>query len=125
MRARSRGGKYGDKIKRQTVDGFVFDSRREASRYRVLKALEGHGVIRDLRVHPRFPITIGGVEVRYPPDKLGRQGRQMVYVADFQYVDDQGQVIIEDTKMQSGHRDPVYKLKRALVFTMGYTITEV
>ena len=95
------------------------DSKRELKRYEELKLLERAGQIICLEAHPRFPVTIGGVEIRYP------SGRQMVYVADFRYTDvATATEIIEDVKMGSGHLTEVYKIKRALMLAMGLTITE-
>jgi len=111
------------------ADGTKFDSKREMARYGELLLLQKAGEICGLKVHPRFNIIIGSVPVlmkstRYP------NGRQIVYVADFSYfigaLDDIGKrFVIEDVKMQSGHRTEVYKLKRALMDAMGRIITEV
>ena len=106
--------------------GLTFDSGREADRYSDLRALEAAGKIRDLELQPRIPIVIGGVEVRYPPDKLGRRGHQMVYKADFKYFDiEAGEEQLEDVKMQSGHLPEIYRFKRALLHSMGITIKEI
>jgi len=119
-----RPSRYGNKIKKPIVDGYKFDSRHEAARYQELKLLFLSGEIESLKLHPRYPIKIGGVPVllrseRYP------NGRSLTYVADFSYVDLRlDEVVIEDVKMQSGHRTEVYKIKRALMEAMGYRITE-
>lgn len=105
-----------------TIDGFTFDSKKEAKRYTELKLLEAGGVIERLELQPRFDIVIGGIPVkmrsaRYP------NGRQLKYVGDFKYFDTQlGRQVIEDVK---GHRTEVYKLKKALMEAMGHTITEI
>ena len=115
MRRRSR---YAN-IRRYKCDGHTFDSKRELVRYQELKLAERAGAIADLELHPRIPITIGGVEVRYP------NGRHLTYIADFRYLDRQsGETITEDVKMQSGHRTEVYKIKRALVAAMGVSVLE-
>ncbi len=116
-------GRYGN-VKKPVVDGYKFDSQHEADRYGQLKLLLLSGLIKFLRVHPRYPIKIGGVPVlmrskRYP------NGRALKYVGDFSYVDlATDEIIIEDVKMQSGHLTEVYKIKRALMEAMGYRITE-
>ena len=120
-------GRYGN-VSKPVHDGIRFDSKREMLRYMDLRLLEKAGEICGLKVHPRFNIIIGSVPVlmksaRYP------NGRQMVYVADFCYFprkpeDLQLGLVIEDVKMESGHRTEVYKIKRALMDAMGYTITE-
>lgn len=109
-----------------TVDGIRFDSKRERNRYLELKLLERAGVITELELQPRISIIIGGVAIkmiskRYP------NGRALTYVGDFRYRDleNGGIIVLEDVKMQSGHRPDVYKVKRALINAMGLTITEV
>ena len=100
------------------LDGHTFDSIRESKRYMDLKLLERAGEISELEVHPRIPITIGGIEIRYG------SGRHMTYVADFRYWEN-GVQIVEDLKMSSGFLTEVYKIKRALVLAMGIRISEV
>ncbi len=127
--SRAKWGRYGANKRCVHADGTKFDSKREMARYGELLLLQKAGEICGLKVHPRFNIIIGSVPVlmkstRYP------NGRQIVYVADFSYfigaLDDIGKrFVIEDVKMQSGHRTEVYKLKRALMDAMGRIITEV
>lgn len=114
-----KGGRYSN-ITKAECDGHKFDSPREADRYQDLQILQRAKVIKNLEVHPRIPIIIGGVQVVYPG------GRKMHYEADFRYWDlEHKKEVIEDVKMQSGHRPRDYLIKRALVHTMGLTITEV
>ncbi len=116
MRKRSR---YAN-VMRHKLDGHTFDSTKEMFRYHELKLLVRAAAIRDLEVHPRIKIEIGGVKVVYPGS-----GRQMVYIADFKYYDAENmREVVEDVKMQSGHRTEVYKIKRALVAAMGIEIVE-
>ncbi len=118
-------GRYGN-VKKPTVDGIKFDSKREMQRYLELKLLERAGRIKNLVLQPRFAIEIGGVQVRILSKKYNKTGRQVVYIADFKYHDlDIDREIIEDVKMQSGHRPRDYILKRAMVHAMGIHITEV
>jgi hypothetical protein len=82
------------------VAGQVFDSRREAARFRDLQLLERAGQIRALERQPAYPITVAGQRIA-------------VYRADFRYVDCQtGEVVTEDTK---GVRTQIYRLKKKLV----------
>ena len=117
-------GRYGKNKRCVHTDGTKFDSKREMARYGELLLLQKASVIEQLEVHPRFLIIIGGVQIlmksaRYP------NGRKLQYVADFQYRDlERKKHVIEDVKMESGHRTEVYKIKRALMDAMGYTITE-
>lgn len=108
--------------KKTEVDGITFDSKREARRYQELKLLKRAGNIRSLARQVSFYFVLGDIEIRYPPNKLGHKGPQMKYIADFEYYDcDKEEWIIEDSK---GHRTDAYKLKRAIMFSMGHTILE-
>ena len=109
-------GRYGN-VKKPEFDGIRFDSHREMQRYCDLKLMEKAGVVRDLELQPRFPITIAGIEIRY-----AGSNRHLTYVADFKYYDNEKeQWVVEDVK---GHLTDVYKIKRALMTAMGNTITE-
>ncbi len=121
MRKRSRYG-----IRGKTVDNIRFASAREAARYVDLKLLLAAKVIRDLELQPAIPIIIGGVEIRFYSKRFHKNGRQMLYIADFRYFDREKNIVVtEDVKMESGHRTEVYTIKRALMAAMGCQITEV
>ncbi len=120
----SKPGRYGNIKKHVHTDGTKLDSKREYNRYCELLLLAKAGEISDLKVHPSYPIIIGGVPVRIISKRYSTLGRQMLYIADFSYTENDKQTI-EDTKMQSGHRTEVYKIKRALMRAMGYKIIEV
>lgn len=114
-------------VKKIMADGIRFDSKKELARYRELLLLQVAGEIEDLQVHPRYPIVIGGIEVRHRPSRAGKLGRVVTYVADFSYLCVSrygGHRVVEDCKMESGHLTEVYKLKRALMSAMGIEITE-
>lgn len=117
-------GRYGN-VRKPVHDGIRFDSKREFLRYMDLKILERAGEIRDLKVHPKYPITIGGIEIRIYSKRYHKTGRHLTYEADFSYwhVEDRRRVV-EDVKMASGHRTEVYKIKKALMKAMGYDIEE-
>jgi hypothetical protein len=101
--------KYGNR--KTVMDGITFASAKEARRYSELKLLERTGWIADLKVQPRFPITVCGIKV-------------CTYVADFQYRDlGVDALIVEDVK---GFRTPEYKLKAKLFRAVhGFPVTEV
>ena len=91
--------------KKTAVDGITFDSRKEATRYRELKALERVGKIDRLELQPRFVLMDG---FRYE----GKAIRKIEYVADFLYRDlSTCELIVEDVK---GVKTDVYKLKKKL-----------
>jgi hypothetical protein len=92
------------------VDGIWFASTKEARRYSELKLLLQAGEIFDLKLQPTFTLKIG---------------KELIcrYRGDFQYLDKNGQRIVEDAK---GLRLPIYRLKKRLMKALlGITITEV
>lgn len=91
------------RAKKTVIDGIKFDSKKEAKRYIVLKALERNGDIENLTLQPRFLLQEGF-------RKNGKAYRKIEYVADFMYEQD-GKLIIEDVK---GIKTDVYKLKQKL-----------
>lgn len=105
--------KYGNrKIK---VDGILFDSQLEASRYCELKILLRAGKIRDLQLQPSFELIPAF-------EKNGVKNRRTVYKADFAYFDtEKGKTIIEDTK---GFKTKEYILKKKL-FEYNYPNLEI
>lgn len=87
--------------KKTTVDGIVFASKAEAKRYGELKLLERAGLIRGLRLHPRFVLQ----------EKNGAD-RAIVYVADFSYLENAGgKTVVEDVK---GAQTTVFRMKAKL-----------
>ena len=100
--------KYG--AKKTTVDGIVFDSKREAKRYAELRALEKAGEISHLELQPVFRLEIDGRPILIRSEGYPN-GRRVKYVADFAYWDGEKRVV-EDAK---GFKTPDYKLKKAVV----------
>lgn len=91
--------------KKTVVDGIKFDSKKEAERYKELKALELVGKIDRLELQPRFLLQDG---FRYE----GKAIRKIEYVADFLYRDlSTYELVVEDVK---GVKTDVYKLKKKL-----------
>lgn len=82
------------------VDGIVFDSRKEAQRYKELKLLEQVGEITNLHL-----------QVPYELIAKSKYGMPMRYIADFVY-ESNGQVIVEDAK---GVKTAVYRIKRRMM----------
>ncbi len=88
------------------VDGFKFDSQREANRYCELKMLESLNVISDLQ--RQVPFTL----IPTIKDESGKVlERAVIYKADFVYKRG-GKTIVEDVK---GFRTKEYVLKRKLM----------
>jgi hypothetical protein len=104
--------KYGNQP--TEVDGHRFDSKKEAARYSLLRSIQASGGIRDLEVHPRFPLVVHGQDCG-------------TYVADFAYVVTQsGERVVEDVKSAATRALPTYRLKRRLLWALyGLTVQEV
>lgn len=99
--------KYGNN--KLTVDGIVFDSRKEYRRYCELKLLLKAGRIKDLQRQVKF--------VLIPSQKIdGRVAeRECAYYADFAYIDtDSGRMVVEDVKSPAT-RTKDYIIKRKLM----------
>ena len=114
-----------------TVDGDIYDSKKEARRGTELALAEKAGAIQNLRRQVKFVL----VPEQREPDTVGPRGgrkqgklieKELAYVADFVYEQD-GQTIVEDVK---GYRDGgayrIFVVKRKLMlFLKGIRVTEV
>lgn len=124
--------KYGNK--KVTIDGEVFDSKREAKRYQELKLLEMCGAIRDLERQVTFELIPAQREESTRVYTKGRKKGQPIegkiiekavsYIADFVYTDTAtGKEVVEDAK---GMRTKDYIIKRKLMlYIHGVKIREV
>jgi len=105
------------------VDGMMFDSQKEANRYKELKLLQRAGEIRDLRLQQKFCLipTIEGA-------RGGVRQRATYYIADFEYWEKTGdhwKRVVEDVKSPAT-KTAVYKLKKKLMlWRHGVEIREV
>lgn len=86
------------------VNGIKFDSKKEARRYKELKILEKADEIKSLELQPRFLLQ---EKFKYN----GKTIRKIEYVADFRYIDEKGNTIVEDVK---GMKTEVYKIKKKI-----------
>lgn len=91
------------KNKKTQIDMYIFDSAKEAKRYRELKLLEMAGEISNLELQPRFLLQESF-------KKNGKTYRKIDYVADFKYIE-KGKTIVEDVK---GLQTDVFKIKHKL-----------
>lgn len=107
--------------KKITIDGQVFDSRKEARRYSELKMLEKAGQITDLQTQVPFELIPAQYE-RY--ERYGKNGQRLKdgvrcvekavkYIADFVYKEN-GVLVVEDTKSPAT-RTKDYVIKRKLM----------
>jgi hypothetical protein len=92
------------------IHGFRFASKREANRYLQLYVLQSAGEISGLRLQPEFELRVNGRLV-------------CKYIADFEYTDAAGNLVLEDAK---GVRTEAYRVKKKLFEALtGRVIVEV
>lgn len=87
--------KYGN-IKIE-LDGYTFDSKKEARRYVELRMLIASGEITDLQLQVVFQLSV------------------CKYVCDFTYITREGEYIVEDVKSKATRKNRVYRLKNKLM----------
>lgn len=120
------GPKYGNA--KTEIDGRTFDSRREASRYIDLAAMQKAGEISNLQMQVKYVL----IPAQREPDTIGPKGgikkgkvieKECSYIADFVYTDKNGQTVVEDTK---GFRPKEYLIKRKMMlYFHGIRIREI
>lgn len=99
-----------------TVDGQVFDSKKEYKRWCELVLLQKAGQVTDLKRQVKYELI--------PSQKVGKRvaERACTYVADFVYTEN-GETVVEDTK---GFKTKDYIIKRKLMLWVhGIRIKEV
>ena len=115
--------------RKSSVQGEVFDSKKEARRFIELRQMECAGLISRLERQKKFVLIPAQREESTRGPRGGfKQGklleREVAYYADFVYYDEIAkEYVIEDTK---GVRTPEYIIKRKLMLWLkGYRIKEV
>lgn len=81
------------------IDGIKFDSGAEGERYKILKAKESAGLIKNLQLQVNYPLIVNGLKI-------------CDYRADFVY-EVGGKTVVEDVK---GQLHDVFKLKYKLMY---------
>lgn len=124
--------------KKITVNGEVFDSRKEYRRFCELRLLERAGAIAELRRQVRFEL-IPAQYVEYPTGEFYKRGEKkgqpkikrvcveqsVCYYADAVYYEN-GKRIVEDTKSPATRKKESYIIKRKLMLWVhGIRIKEV
>ena len=89
--------------KKTVKDGMVFDSKKEASRFRELQLLEKAGKIQNLQTQVKFELI---------PKQEGERATN--YIADFMYQEN-GKTVVEDVKSEITRKNPEYIIKRKLM----------
>lgn len=87
--------------KKITFDGHKFDSKKEYERYLILREALENKEISALELQKHHPLFVKNIKVAS-------------YVADFDYVLKNGQVVTEDVKSKMTAKLPVYRLKRKM-----------
>jgi hypothetical protein len=104
------------KSRKITVDGQVFDSKKEYIRWCELLLLQRAGEITDLKRQIKYELI--------PSQKIDKKvaERACTYIADFVYTEN-GKTVVEDTK---GFKTKDYIIKRKLMLWVhGIRIKEV
>ena len=91
------------------LDGFTFDSQKEARRYSELKILVRVGEISELELQKSF-VLAESVKFNNEP----RAKPAIRYVADFAYMEN-GVMMVEDVKSKATKSLPVYRMKKHLM----------
>lgn len=95
-----------------TVDGLVFDSKKEARRYAELRIAERAGEITRLETQRVFNLSVNGQHV-------------CDYVADFVYVAGLAVTVVEDVKSEATRKNRAYRIKVKLMKAIhGITVRE-
>ena len=101
--------------KKITIDGILFDSKREGNYYTKLKLMQNAGLIWNLELQKKYILQASFTF-------NGKKIREISYYADFVYEDKDGLHVI-DTK---GYRTDTYKLKKKLfIKKYGVDIEEI
>lgn len=95
--------KYG--AQKTVVNGVKYDSKKESKRGQELEYMEKIGKISNLQRQVKFVLQDGYI------NNKGQKIRPICYFADFQYTDENGQKIVEDSK---GFRTKEYVLKKKM-----------
>lgn len=122
--------------KKIKVDGIIFDSKKEAVRYKELKILEKAGIIHDVQRQVKYVL----IPAQYEPTssvyvKGNNKGkpkkgklieRECAYYADFVYMQG-GNTIVEDVKgYREGQAYNLFVIKRKLMlYVHGIIVKEL
>lgn len=131
------GNKFGAKQIKDPATGYVFDSRAEFCRWCELRILERAGRISGLRRQVKYELIPSQREESTEVYKAGPQKglpkpgavieKACFYVADFEYYDADGKLVVEDTKgCKKGAAYDLFVVKRKLMLWVhGIKVKEV
>lgn len=131
MWGRQRMRKYHNR--KVVVDGIVFDSMKEANRWKELKVLERAGQVRDLQRQVKFRLIPAQREWTDETTATGKPKKgkllehECSYIADFTYKNRYGLLVVEDVKgYKKGEAYALFVIKRKLMLWVhGIRIKEV
>lgn len=114
-----------------TVGGETFDSSKEYRRFCELKLLQRAGKISDLQRQVKFVL----IPTQREPNVVGPRGGvkegkaieyECAYFADFVYVNDKGETVVEDVKgYKKGAAYDLFSIKRKLMlYVHGIRVQE-
>lgn len=107
----SRPAKYRNRVTH--VDGLRFDSAKEARIWGELQLRQKAGELVHLERQARFPLVVAGLDCG-------------AYVADYAWIEANGEYVVADAKSAITRRDRVYRLKRKLMRALhGVDIREL
>lgn len=113
LRNTKQRSKYGNV--RTHINGIPFASKAEGLRYLELKQLESIGEISELNLQVSFPIEVVGLYGTW----------KVKYIADFVYLNSDGNRVVEDVKGQK-KTTREYQMKKGLMAKLyGIEIIEV
>lgn len=123
--------KYNARKITDPATGYVFDSKAEFIRWCELRLMEKAGMISNLARQLKYELLPDQYESYERHSKTGKRlkdgirlvERGVTYIADFVYVDKNGQTVVEDCK---GYKTEAYRLKKKLMLYMnGIKIKEI
>ena len=107
--------------KKVIVDGHTFNSVKEARRYGELRLMERAGLIHGLELQKDFELI--------PAQRRDGKVKELAvkYRADFCYIDNKGQCVVEDVKgYKDGGAYRLFVIKRKLMlYRYGVEVKEV
>jgi len=99
------------------ADGYTFDSQDEYRRYKELLILQAAGEIKDLYVHPRYPLQPAFI------DNDGTRYRSIHYTADFLYRHiPTARWIVEDVKSEATAKSEAFRIRWRLFRRMHRSV---
>jgi hypothetical protein len=101
--------------KKVEVDGYTFDSKKEAATYLELKACKASGEIVNFEMQKRFELIPAQFEDTLVNGKRKTRcvERAITYLADFVVYYPDGEVVVLDCK---GFKMEVYRIKKKLMY---------